>query len=156
MYSKLLAVGCLAALTVAAIGGGTFASASSSDDQTQTITAIEKTVLQKYVDLGPKGFSVGDEFVFAGQLWNQAQTQRIGSTHGYCVFVERNFVHCIGTARLYGNNLEVAGLVAGDQQTFTVAITGGTGSFHEAGGQLTIHNLNPAGTLSRDVFQITS
>jgi hypothetical protein len=48
--------------------------------------------------------------------------------------------------------LEFAGETTTAGSTSTIAITGGTGSFVGAEGQVTVHNLDTQGTLSRDVI----
>ena len=61
-------------------------------------------------------------------------------------------MHCVGTARLDGGTIEYAFDDNMNSGTPTPAITGGTGTFDGAEGHVTIHNLNSAGTLSRDVI----
>jgi hypothetical protein len=154
MSRKLFATAAAIAVVALAVGGGTFASASSSDHQSRTLTFIEKST-NTFVDLGPTGAGLGDELVFNGRLWNTAQTRQVGSTHGYCVVVDlqRGLVHCVGSATLRGGSLQLSGTI-GQTATFTVAITGGTGAYQGVGGRLVVHNLNQQGTLSRDVFNI--
>jgi hypothetical protein len=158
MYRKLVATACASALLAVAIGGGALASASSSGGgvQPQTITLIDKTVAQQFVDLGKKGFSVGDEFIFTSRFWNLAQTKRLGLLHGVCTVdstAGQGAAHCVGTAHLPGGTLEFAG--EGSNGPVSVfAITGGTGRFNGADGQVTSRSLNSQGTVSRDTIQI--
>jgi hypothetical protein len=72
---------CASALTALVVGGGALASASSSGGG-QTFTVIEKSTGGKFVDLGKKGFGVGDEFTFASDFWNTAQTRKVGHSTG--------------------------------------------------------------------------
>ncbi len=153
MLRKLLTTGGVGALVAMAIGGVSFA-AASNEGGARTITVIEKTTSQQFVDVGASGFSVGDEFVFASQFWNTDQTRQVGSNQGYCVALSAQIAHCAGTASLRGGTIEYGGTTNQTAQTFTIAITGGTGSFVHAEGQVTIHNLNSNGTLSRDVIQL--
>jgi hypothetical protein len=155
MIRRLLATAGVAGAVAFVVGGGAFAVASSSggDSPVRTITVIEKSGSSHYVDLTRRGFSIGDEFTFNSVFWNADQTQRVGANHGYCVVLTRRLSHCAGTARLMGGTLEFAGNTA-NASRFSIAITGGTGPFKGAEGQVTVQNLNADGSLSRDTIQL--
>jgi hypothetical protein len=114
------------------VGGGAFASAASSGErQDQTFTVIGKQIEQHLVNLGPKSFSVGDEFLFTNQLLNTAQTKNVGTLNVVCTVASTangGTVHCVGTASLSGGTLEFAGLGSNGPTTI-VSITGGTGRY---------------------------
>ena len=150
MLRKLLMTAGVGALVAMAIGGASFASASGEGGG-RTIVVIEKTTSQKFLDLGKPGPTAGDTFFFASQLWSADRTHRVGSNHGYCVVETPPVAHCSGTVRLGAGTLEYAfQLDMSTQQPPTPAIIGGTGAFDGAEGHGTIHNLNAAGTLTRD------
>jgi len=153
MLRKLLLTAGVGALVAIAIGGASFASASGGG---RTIVVIEKSAPGKFVDLGKRGGSVGDEFFFHSAFWNTARTHKVGSNRGYCVFETVTVIHCVGTARLHGGTIEYAFQGDTSPNAPTPAITGGTGSFEGAGGHVDIHNLNADGSVSRDVIHITS
>lgn len=153
MLRKCLATAGVGALVAMAIGGASFASASSEGGG-RTIVVIEKTTSQHFLDLGQPGPTAGDEFFFASQFWNLAQTHKIGSNHGYCVLETATLLHCAGTAHVAGGTVEYAGETTINGQRFTLAITGGTGALNAAEGHVTVHNLNANGTLSRDVIAL--
>jgi hypothetical protein len=136
-----------------AIGGASFASASSEGGG-RTIVVIEKTTSQHFLDLGQPGPTAGDEFFFGSQFWNTAQTHKVGSLHGFCVFETKRLAHCVGTAHVAGGTLEFAGETSPTGQDSTIAITGGTGALNAAEGHVSVHNLNAQGTLSRDVIAL--
>jgi hypothetical protein len=152
MLRKLVTTAGVGALVAMAIGGASLASASGDESGGRTIVVIEKTTSQKFLDLGKPGPTAGDTFFFASQIWNTARTHRLGSNHGYCVVETPPVVaHCSGTVRLGGGTLEYAfQLDMSSQRPPTPAIIGGTGAFDGAEGHATIHNLNAAGTLTRD------
>ena len=81
MLRKLLLTAGVGALVAIAIGGASFASASGGGGR--TIVVIEKSTSGKFVDLGKRGDSVGDEFFFGSVFWNTAHTHQVGSNHGY-------------------------------------------------------------------------
>jgi hypothetical protein len=152
MLRKLLLTAGVGALVAIAIGGASFASASGGG---RTIVVIEKTTSGKFVDLGKRGDSVGDEFFFGSVFWNTARTHKVGSNHGYCVLETKTLLHCVGTAHLNGGTIEYAFQGDSSPNPPTPAITGGTGAFESAGGHVDIHNLNADGSVSRDVIHIT-
>lgn len=156
MFHRLLTTAGVAAVVAFVVGGGAFAVASSSgsDGPQRTITVIEKSGNGQYIDLGQKGFSVGDEFIIRSTFWNLDRTTRVGSNHGYCVVVSQALAQCSGTASLMGGTIAYAG-TSPNKPTFTIAITGGTGALESAEGQVTIHNLDANGNVSRDVIQLT-
>ena len=156
MLHRLLTTAGVAAVVAFVVGGGAFAVASGtggSDGPARTITVIEKSGSSHFVDVGKRGFSIGDEFTINSVFWNTARTERVGSNHGYCVFLGHNRAHCAGTARLAGGTIEYAGNTANTPR-FRIAVTGGTGDFAGAEGQVHIKNLNKSGSLSRDVIQL--
>jgi hypothetical protein len=53
-----------------------------------------------------------------------------------------------------GGTLEYSANLTGSSSDFRVAINGGTGPLKGAEGQVTIHNLNSDGSLSRDVIEL--
>ena len=156
MFHRLLTTAGVAAAVAFVVGGGAFAIASGSEDgQAESITVIEKTTSQHFVDVGKAGFSIGDEFFFNSEFWNADQTQQVGSNHGYCVLLTARLAHCAGTGRLFGRGtVEYAGNVKLTASDLRIAITGGTGGLKHAEGQVLIHNLNADGTLSRDVIEL--
>jgi len=156
MFHRLLTTAGVAAVVAFVVGGGAYAVASggSSDGPVKTITVIEKSGNGQYIDLGKRGFSAGDEFIIRSTFWNLARTERVGSNHGYCVVLGKNLAQCNGTAKLDGGTISYAG-TTGNTSTFKIAITGGTRALKGAEGQVTIHNLDASGNVSRDVIELT-
>ena len=152
MVRKLLTTAGVGALVAMAIGGASFASASGDESGGRTIVVIEKTTSQHFLDLGKAGPSPGDMFFFASQFWNANQTHKLGSNRGHCVLESQSVAHCVGTGRLLGGRLEFAGETTTTGSNSIIAITGGTGALDGAEGHVSIRNLNPEGTVSRDVI----
>jgi hypothetical protein len=156
MLRRLLTTAGVAGIVAFVVGGGAFAVASSSgsDGPVKTITVIEKSGPGHFVDVGKRGFSIGDEFTINSVFWNTAQTARVGSNHGYCVVITQRLSHCVGTASLMVGTIEYSANLTGSSSDFRVAVTGGTGTLKGAEGQVTIHSLNSDGSLSRDVIEL--
>ncbi|MGN6167001.1 MAG: allene oxide cyclase barrel-like domain-containing protein [Gaiellales bacterium] len=157
MYRKLVVAACASALLAVIVGGGAFASAASSGEGSgETFTLIGKQVEHHFVNVGSKSFGVGDQFIFTDQFWNAAQTKRVGTLNVDCTVVStanNGVAHCVGTATLRGGTIEFAGLST-NQQTTRIAITGGTGRYIGAEGQVTSRSLNSQGTLERDTVHL--
>jgi hypothetical protein len=140
MVRKLLMTAGVGALVAMAIGGASFASASGEGGG-RTIGVIEKTTSQKFLDLGKPGPTAGDGFFFASQFWNTARTHQVGSNRGHCVVETKTALHCVGTAHLGGGTLEFAGETTFTGSSSIVAITGGTGSYSGATGEVEVRQL---------------
>lgn len=102
------------------------------------------------LDLGTPGRSVGDQFVFSGDLFSRQSPADgvVGRLGGFCVItgLERNSGECSLSAVLPGGQIAVQGEQAGIPTPSPVAnaITGGTGEFRNAQGQMTLRVLTPA------------
>jgi len=117
----------------------------------QTITLIEKDTKFKDLDLGKKGFSTGDEFMFEADLLDPTSSAKKGTLDVSCTALFA-LAHCEGAASLSGRGqIEIEGVIGGSS-TFPIAVTGGTGDFQNARGQLRVTNTSD--TTSRLVFQL--
>ena len=89
-----------------------------------------------YVDVPPKDFSVGDYLVAHDVVYNAANTERRGITFGDCLIVaEDETSECDITFRLGGGTLTAEGtFFPRDRNVW--AVTGGTGAYKTAHGEL--------------------
>jgi len=89
---------------------------------------------------------VGDEFFTTGQpAFATGTTQRVGTLDGAETIVgiaHQGTVLQNGTLRLHGGLVMFAGVARHSDQPFRLAVTGGTGSFANATGQLTVLSEN--------------
>jgi hypothetical protein len=133
----------LAALIVATLSFASFASAHTDNVKVLHLTAV--TVESNVVDVAPTGEepSLGDSDVFSENLFRNGK--KVGFSGGQCTFVRVTnpppAVQCVVTARIGGDQLTVQGL-AFDQPRNVFAITGGTGRFRNAGGQVVIRSVS--------------
>jgi len=89
-----------------------------------------------YVDVGKQGESAGDYFIFEGRLMRNGE--QVGRDFGRCLLGFRTFT-CEATASIEGEGkIVVGGTLFSERRDFRLAITGGTGSFKDARGQLTV------------------
>jgi hypothetical protein len=101
------------------------------------------------IDVGAKGESVGDYFTFTDRLYDAAQS--VGTDAGVCTLADLSprgaSVHCVATLSLRDGQLTAQGLTAfgaddPENKPFTVAVTGGTGRYRNAHGEMTITPVN--------------
>jgi hypothetical protein len=148
MNRKLQAVAAIALLTIA---GGVMAAGAASDTNSddgedgRVIHLTTKQVHQGFIDHGAPGLSVDDEFVFSNDLYQNGA--KVGEDGGTCAVTriasgEAVTLHCVGTNSLQGGQISVQGLAA-PGEPFELAITGGTGRYRKARGQVFGENTSP-------------
>ena len=104
-----------------------------------------------YVDIGGPGFTVGDLLVFQDELLDRKGVA-VGIQGGTCTITaflpDGVQTHCVGTASLSDGQISFQGL-ATDAPVKPLAVTGGTGKYQAAAGEviLTEHG-DGTGTLS--------
>jgi hypothetical protein len=129
------------------------AAASTDLSSPRTITVIEKEAQSHFVDLGRRGPSLGDYFVFSGVLRHAGN--RVGYDGIHCTFVHTRPLRaeCEATFKLGGRGkITAEGLLRLANRTFIVAVNGGTGGFRNARGQATIQDLSQ--TKSKITFHL--
>jgi hypothetical protein len=148
-----------AALSFAAFGcgGGDSDSGSSSGSGSDpTLHVIEHANTDTLQHVGPKNEkdSIGDVLGFANPLFNSTNKKRVGSDNGMCIrtAVGKAF-ECIWTAKLSGGQLTVEGPFY-DTKDSVLAITGGTGTYKQARGSMTLHARNAKGTAYDFTYRI--
>jgi len=96
------------------------------------------------LDLGAPGPSVGDQQIISMDVFKGAK--RVGESHVVCVTVRAGIVQCDNVTNLPGGQIVATGLVTDaqeEQSPFIQAITGGTGAYRNAHGQLTVSEAGP-------------
>jgi hypothetical protein len=89
-----------------------------------------------FVDVPPKGFDVGDYLVARDVVYNHANTERRGFTHGDCLVIQENETYeCDITFHLNGGTLTAEGSFF-PRDVNEWAVTGGTGAYKTARGEL--------------------
>ena len=133
----------LAAVLASALTAGAIALGSGSGGITAptTIHVVEHPVTDQVIDIGAKGDSPGDQLPFANPIFNAANTHRVGSDQGNCVraSTKQGRWECMWTTFLPKGQITVEGPFRDAFATTVVAITGGTGAYRNARGQMTLH-----------------
>lgn len=141
--------------TVAVAGGLIGLTAASADSATagsdsaghvQQFTVVEHAITDTVVDIGKPGDSLGDLLAFGNPIFNASNTTQIGSDQGSCVRTKVGQAwECSWTTTLNGGSLVVEGPYF-DHADSVLAITGGTGVWRTARGQMKLHARNAAGS----------
>lgn len=133
----------LAAFAAAALTAGTMALASGSGGISQPVTVhvVEHPVTDQVIDIGATGDSPGDQLPFANPIYDADNDTRVGSDQGNCVRASttQGRWECMWTTFLPGGQVTVEGPYRDALATTVLAVTGGTGRYANARGQMVLH-----------------
>ena len=133
----------LTALLAATLSFASFASAHTDDVKVLHLRGVQ--VESQFVDVAPEGPepSLGDSFVLSENLLRDGH--KVGISGVACTFVRLenppSALQCQISARIGGDQLTLQGL-AFDQSRNVFAITGGTGRWRNAGGQVVVRDVS--------------
>jgi len=139
MFVALVAVVGLATL---ALAGG--AVAGSSPSSVAKIHVIEHATTDTVIDIGAPGDSTGDLLTFHNKLYDATDSTVVGRDQGECVLIDPidpATWECRWTNFLAGGQITVDGPFS-DAHDTVIAITGGTGSYATAQGDMTLSARN--------------
>jgi hypothetical protein len=150
---RVLVTAAIAGCVAAAIGGVSFAHAGgTTSDRTITLTQVQTS--SKFVSIShTERGAPGDEFIFHSKLLNHAG-DKVGTLDVFCVLVMNGRAQCQGTYRLAGGT--ISGSALSDQTSLTthVSITGGTGRYDHAHGQVTETSTSQTSNTSQTVIDL--
>lgn len=145
-----LAIALLLALAFATSSGGN-SPARSVEQEPLVLELLAQDVTETYIDLGDPDFSQSDQFVFHNDLFRGRRL--VGRDGGLCTVTRvtakgATTVFCSGSNSLPGGQITVQGLIdyapgqEFKQEPYSLAITGGTGEYRTARGEVTITELS--------------
>jgi allene oxide cyclase-like protein len=160
MRTKIMIAAVLAVLF--AVAGVTLAAADSNgsgdDDQPRVIKlfAFNDPDRSVSVDVPPTGGTaptLGDGFVFSGDVFDHKGGTRLGTTAVQCTIVRLEppteaVLQCVATISLEGGQITIHGVFTSPlaegalPAPFDLAVTGGTGDYEGAEGHLTVKELS--------------
>jgi allene oxide cyclase len=150
---KELIAALAAALATAGAGGGA-ALAAPGVSTSRTLRLVERATTDTTVDVAPKGDSTGDLLTFHNGLYDRRNQRRVGRDVGQCVRVQPGRSYdCAWTAILRGGQITVQGPFY-DTRDSVLAITGGTGLYRRARGDMRLH-ARPGGASYDFVYRVT-
>ena len=131
---KLFRLLLITALALVAAGCG-----GASEPTATTLHIIEHATTDIVGDVAPEGDSVGDTLAFANEVFDESNTNKVGTDNGFCVRTAVGAAwECVWTVTLALGQITVEGPFydAGDS---VLAITGGTGEYAQTRGSMTLH-----------------
>lgn len=103
-----------------------------------------------YVDVAPKGESIGDMFVFDQPLLDE-QKKVIGNNSGFCIRTKLGVAsQCQWTLMMAAGSIQVAGRET-EKGTSAISVVGGTGMFKGIRGEMQSTN-NQNGTFTQVIY----
>ena len=153
---KSLALTAVAALLVGALAGAFFtlhiATPTAQANGQKVIHVIEHAITDTVgdADNGTPPDAVGNVLAFHNPVFDTADKHQVGTDNGQCtrtVATGKTEWECFWTVVLKQGQITVEGPYYDDGTDTTLAITGGTGDFVEAHGQMLLHATgNPVGS----------
>ena len=107
---------------------------------------VEHATSDATAHVGKDADNRGDVLTFANDVYDAANKMKVGTDQGYCIrIVAGKSFECIWTLLLAGGQITVEGpfLDAGDS---TLAVTGGTGQYATARGEMKLHSRDAKGS----------
>lgn len=110
------------------------------------VNLVERATSDAVIDTGDKGDSAGDLLTFANDLYDEANAAKVASDNGYCVRTVKGVAwECFATVTFADGQVTVEGPFL-DGKDSAWAVTGGTGKYASARGDMQLHARNPEGS----------
>jgi hypothetical protein len=149
---RVLLCACVAGLIAAVIGGVSMARAGGTNHH-RTFTLREVSTGGKFISIThSKNGAPGDMFIFSANL--KRHGTRVGDLNAKCTLMLHNHLVCDGVFRLPGGTLTGEAFQANSNSNGTtrIAITGGTGAYRGASGEVVSIPVN--NNINRDIFHL--
>jgi hypothetical protein len=153
---RLLTLVPLAALAALTVVVAAWASpAHHRRGSSKAITVVEHATTDATTDTGAAGDSAGDVLTFANAVFDATDTRKVASDQGYCIrVVPGTSYECNWTTFLPAGQITVEGPFY-DAKDSKLAITGGTGRYRRARGEMELH-ARANGTKFAFVFHLST
>jgi len=147
--------GRILSISVASIVVAMLMAGSTWADEMETLAVIEHATSDTVTDTGATGDSSGDLLTFANEIFDKDNATKVGTNNGWCIRVSvGKSWECFWTLTLADGQIMVEGpfLDAGDS---VLAITGGTGKYAGARGEMALHARDDKGAEYDFVYKLT-
>ena len=112
----------------------------------QPMKFVERAASDAVLDQGTKGDSAGDILTFANDIYDETNVTKVGTDSGWCIRIVAGKVwECTWTLTLDKGQITVEGPFM-DGKDSVLAITGGTGKFKKARGEMLLHARDDKGS----------
>jgi Allene oxide cyclase barrel like domain len=125
------------------VGWAAVASARSGTRTHATLHVIEHATTDTVVDIGDPGDSTGDVLTFHNEVFDSSDSHVVGTDQGECIRIDpaEGSWECRWITNLDGGTIAVEGQFLDTANTI-VAITGGTGRYRKASGEMELLSRN--------------
>jgi allene oxide cyclase len=148
---KLLSFGLLAVVAVAA---GELIAPGRAAAAPQELIVTEHATTDTVTDTGASGDSAGDVLTFANEVFDAEDRNRVGSDQGMCMrTVPGKAWECFWTLSSESGQITVEGPFYGTGDS-VLAITGGTGAFGNAQGDMLLTPIGTEGKAFRFTYRL--
>lgn len=133
-------------LSSASLVAGALAFSTSAWAENTSFAFVEHATTDTVIDTGATGDSSGDLLTFANEVFDAQDKEKVGTDSGWCIrVVAGKSWECFWTLTLADGQITVEGpfLDAGDS---ALAITGGTGKYAGARGEMALHARDAKGS----------
>lgn len=133
-----------------------FASAAGSAraSEAKVIHVVERASTDAVTNGDPENDRLGNVLTFANKVYDSANKRQVGSDQGYCIrTVVGKTWECNWTTFLKSGSLTVEGKFSDSGDT-VLAITGGTGAYAAARGEMDLKYHNKKGTAFDFIFHV--
>jgi allene oxide cyclase len=138
------------------LAAGVLAGCGDDEEGARTVHVIEHATTNTLRHIGPVGEkdSLGDVLAYANPIFDAADQKRIGMDNGSCIrTVVGKAWECTWTTLLPDGQIVVEGPFYDDRDSVN-AITGGTGAYADATGEMDLRYRDPKGTEYDFIFHL--
>jgi hypothetical protein len=147
-----LVAGTLVAATAIAIS---IVSISAAKPGVTVIHVVEHATTDTVIDLEAEGDSTGDLLTFHNEVYDETDSDLVGTDQGDCIRIDTDAGtwECRWVTVLEGGSITVEGPFS-DSGPTVLAITGGTGQYRDARGQMRLLYNEPDGSKFDFIFRL--
>ena len=151
-FNMLTSLRPLCIVAVAAAAGLIVASPIAA--ASEQIDMVERATTDAVTDTGAKGDSAGDILTFANEVFDAEDKNKIGINQGICFrTVVGKAWECFWTVSLAKGQITVEGPFY-DSGDSVLAITGGTGEYADAEGEMALSAIGTDGKAYRFIYKL--
>jgi allene oxide cyclase len=115
---------------------------------------VEHGSSENLLDLGTKGDSAGDVFTYENPIFDSTDKTQLGVSHGFCIrIVAKISWECSATLVLQSGQITLAGVYT-DSKDSLFAVTGGTGKYAGAKGEVHLHTVDAKAQIFSLVYEL--